>query len=70
MPKFEIEVCRVHSVIHTVEADDWDHAMSIASEFSSDMESTKKNHCDNYWNAKEVLESECITYTPTQEYLK
>jgi hypothetical protein len=70
MPKFKVEVNRVYSVTHVVEADDLDHAREIGSEITDEMEVNNSTFMESDWNARQVDDNEKATYEPIQEYLK
>lgn len=54
MPKFVVEITHASGTEHTIEADDYDHAMEIASNLSDESKPHHKFHIESSWTAKEV----------------
>jgi len=54
MKKFKVEITHVSGVDHVIEAEDYDHAMEIASELSSDSKPDRKFHIETNWKAEEL----------------
>lgn len=68
--KYEIEVSRLYVNTIIVDADDEDHAKSIASEYSNEMPLNFNTFWESNWKVKQADQEQEITYTPTQKYLK
>lgn len=64
MPKFKVEVNRVYSITHIVEADDLDHAREIGSEITDEMEIGYSTFIESDWSAFQVDDNEKATYEP------
>ncbi len=54
MPKYLVEITHVSGAEHTIEADDYDHAMEIASNLSDESKPDHKLHIESSWKAVEI----------------
>ena len=54
MLKFLVEITHISGTEHTIEADDYDHAMEIASNLSDESKPHHKVHIESSWKAVEI----------------